>query len=506
MKKWMKITIPVVSAALVTMAVPVCIYTTPKILSAFNEGVKTETYTTENIDTENSYTDNNDTENNKAEKSFLAGNNLSTNNADSASEIVTSDMESIASTLKENASKLATIEMSEKNSNVEISSAGIYVITGNCSDGNITVKKGTTGVVLILKDLDLTSKTGATVSINKGSIVKMIIQGTVNLTDAENPDDENSADAETADAFDGAVIKVKAGADLYIGGDGTLNLDGSSCKNGIKTNDDPSTVCIIDGPTINIKAANDAINSGYDLSILSGTITINAGDDALHADRILTLGSEDSSPIINIESCKEGLEGTVVNIISGEITVNASDDAVNAANSDSTYEGEMDYSINVLGGTTVINSKGDGLDSNGNINLIAGSLTINCNNNGGEGGIDYNDSYYISEDMDLTNNGGITFDSGSDGMGGGKFEKGNGEDFFRGGRMMPDINNSESDRDGEMPEKPNFNQNGEIPEKPNFNQNGDMPEKPNFGRDGEKSQMEHGFRSDLNEKISGNDN
>ena len=500
MKKWMKITIPVVSAALITMAVPVCVYTAPKLLSALNVGIKTEAYNTENTDTDNSDTEKIDVEsngiekkskeNNNTENGFFAGNSLNSNNADSASEIVTSDMESVASTLKENAAKLATIEMSDKNSDVEISSAGIYLITGSCSDGNITVKKGTTGVVLILKDLDLTSKTGATISVNKGSIVKMIIQGTVTLTDAENPDDENSSDAETADAFDGAVIKVKAGADLYITGTGTLNLNGE-CKNGIKTNDDPSTVCIIDGPTINITAENDAINSGYDLTILSGTLSITAGDDAIHADRILTIGSEDASPIINIESCKEGLEGTVVNVINGDITVNANDDAINAANSDKTYESEMAYSINFMGGTTVINSNGDGLDSNGNINMISGSLTINCNNNGGEGGIDYNDSYYISEDMELTNDGGITFDSGSQ------------NNFFQGGRMRPDFNNSETDGEGEMPEKPDI-ENGEKPdfergERPRMpegfdpGQRGQRPERSNFTEDG---QVPKGFESE----------
>jgi hypothetical protein len=36
---------------------------------------------------------------------------------------------------------------------VKISESGTYIVTGSCDDGNITVKKGTTGVVLVLKDL-----------------------------------------------------------------------------------------------------------------------------------------------------------------------------------------------------------------------------------------------------------------------------------------------------------------------------------------------------------------
>ena len=52
----------------------------------------------------------------------------------------------------------------------------------------------TTGVVLVLKDLNLTSTTGATLSVNKGAEAKIIVSGSVKLTDAENPADENSTD------------------------------------------------------------------------------------------------------------------------------------------------------------------------------------------------------------------------------------------------------------------------------------------------------------------------
>ena len=482
MNKTIKKIITIISGTVAAIAVIFISFALPTVTSILKEKTESTSEVAAETETEQKVVAANDTEEepgNAEKNDSVQVTNISAGN-NGASEIVTSDMESIASTLKESSTKIAEIEMSDSNSNIEISESGIYQISGNCSDGNITVKKGTTGVVLILKDLTLTSKTGATVSVNKGSNVKMVVQGTVNLTDAENPDDENSSDQETADAFDGAVIKVKAGADLYITGSGNLNINGD-CKNGIKSNDDASTVCIIDGPTVNIKATNDAINAGYDMTILSGTVDINAGDDAIHADRILTLGSENSSPVINIESSKEGLEGTVVNIVSGDITVNASDDAVNAGNSDKTYESEMAYSINVLGGTTEINSNGDGLDSNGNINLVAGSLTINCRNNGGEGGIDYNDSYYISEDMNLTNNGGITFDSGSGEMGGGKFGGGQYDSsrFENGTFERPQFG------DGERPQMPEGFDFGDFSQDGNFGGHGGKHMKPAGSTDDE---------------------
>ena len=207
------------------------------------------------------------------------------------------------------------------------------------------------------------------------------------VTDNENPDDENSTDADVADAYDGAALKAKANSSVYVTGDGTLTINGNA-KNGVKAGDDSSI--IFDGVTVNITAEGDGINGNYDVTLLSGTFNIAAGDDAIHADHILSIGSEDGTgPTIKVTESTEGLEGTVVNIYGGDISIVSSDDAINAANGDGVYEGELDYSFNMMGGKVVINSKGDGIDSNGNVNLIGGSATINSASGGGEAGIDY---------------------------------------------------------------------------------------------------------------------
>ncbi|MBR1567069.1 MAG: carbohydrate-binding domain-containing protein, partial [Oscillospiraceae bacterium] len=259
-----------------------------------------------------------------------------TQTASSAGAVVTGTTTNSAASLEADYSSAATITMSESNNDVTIKEAGTYIITGTCSDGNIKVKKGTTGVVLVLKDLDLTSTVGATLSINKGAEAKIIISGSVKLTDAEDPTDENSADADVADAFGGAAIKVKSGASAYITGTGTLTVNGSA-KNGVKVSaseDDGNGSLVIDGASITINAANDAINAEYDLAFLGGTLTITAGDDALHADRVLTVGENGSGPSITIKSCTEGVEATVVNLAGGTVNVTSTDDGVNAPNSD----------------------------------------------------------------------------------------------------------------------------------------------------------------------------
>ena len=56
----------------------------------------------------------------------------------------------------------------------------------------------------------------------------------------------------------------------------------------------------------------------------------------------------------------------------------------------------------------------DDIASNGNINLIDGSATILSANNGGDAGLDYDGSLYISDDFALNNRSGV---AGPDGMG-----------------------------------------------------------------------------------------
>ena len=334
--------------------------------------------------------------------------------ASSASEIVSGTVTNSAASLEADYDNATYISVTDDDSQVKISSSGTYVVSGESSDGNITVKKGTTGVVLVLENLNLTSTTGATVSINKEAEVKVIISGNVVLTDNENPDDENSEDPDIADAFDGAAFKAKANSNVYVTGDGTLTINGNA-KNGIKAGDDSSL--IFDGVTVNINAVNDGINGNYDVTLLSGNFTIAAGDDAIHADHILTIGNPDSGegPTVRVTQSNEGLEGTVVNIYGGDLSIVSADDAINAANGDGLYEGVLDYSFNMMGGKLSINSQGDGIDSNGNINLIGGSAEIHSASMGGEAGIDYDGQLYISEDFSLNNQSGT---AGPDGMGG----------------------------------------------------------------------------------------
>ena len=134
--------------------------------------------------------------------------------ADAPGEIVTDETENAASALTANPENAVRLLMSDSDNSVKITQPGTYIVSGICGDGTITVKKGTTGVVLILEDLTLSSSTGAPISINKSAQVHLIVSGSVTLTDSEDPADEGSSDSEAAEAYDGAALKIKSGAQV----------------------------------------------------------------------------------------------------------------------------------------------------------------------------------------------------------------------------------------------------------------------------------------------------
>ncbi len=268
-----------------------------------------------------------------------------------------------------------------------INDSGTYVVKGSCSDGSIKVKKGTTGVTLVLDGLNLTSVDTAPIACNKSTEVSIVAaSGTSNvLTDTELNNDETHTDNANAE---NAVIKCKDGSKVTLTGGGTLTVN-SYGKNGIKggdtTEEDGESYLRVEKLTLNINAnAGDALKSDRLLEVLSGNITISADDDAIASDYVLNIGASGTTgPTIVIEKSSEGIEAATVNIYSGDITVNATDDGINAANSDLT---DYDFACNIYGGSIYLNvSAGDGVDSNGALNIAGGKVEVYTSEPGRDG-------------------------------------------------------------------------------------------------------------------------
>lgn len=265
---------------------------------------------------------------------------------------------------------------------VSITAAGTYVFSGDCDNGSITVKKGVTGVTIVLNGLTLTNDDSAAITLNKTAEASLIAAaGTTNtVADTEGSSDENAA------------VKVKSGASLSIGGTGTLTVDGNA-KNGIKGAAD--AVITVAEVKLNINAVNDGLSCDDELNITGGTLSITAGGDAVKA-------SPDTDNTENPDTTSLGN----VTISGGTLTLNATEDGIQADGDLTISGGAFDVTANgghttaltddsasckgfkaggaltVTGGTLTVDSADDALHANTDVTISGGTLTLATGDDG----------------------------------------------------------------------------------------------------------------------------
>lgn len=259
-----------------------------------------------------------------------------------------------------------------------ISAAGTYTLSGSCAEGSVQVEKGVQGVRLVLNGLTLSG--GGTAAILCGASSEVQIEAAAGSENSLSDSAENNVEESPEnDAAENAVIKAKRGASLTLCGTGSLTIQANG-KNGVKTageaEDGTQSVLTIRELKLAVSApVNDAVNAGGTLLVQSGTLLIDAADDALHADGALTVGGEDTDgPEITIASCYEGLEAADLLIQSGTVSIRSEDDCMNAANSDLTG---YSFTMTITGGTiSAFSSSGDGFDSNGSLTVSGGDVRV----------------------------------------------------------------------------------------------------------------------------------
>ncbi len=256
-------------------------------------------------------------------------------------------------------------------SNINITSEGVYVFSGNASDVTITVNAGDEDKVqLVLDGVGVTTASGSTNSLS--------VTGSFTADGTTNTD---------------AVIFSKD--DLVINGLGTLNI--RSSNNGITSKDDLK----VTGGTLHITCSADALEANDSIAIAGGSISINTGKDGLHAENDedntvgyiyicgcsldITAGSDgiQATTVVQIDngnisiSASEGIEGTYVQINGGTINISASDDGINASNKSNA----VSTAIEINGGDITVNmgqGDTDGVDSNGNLIINGGTIRVNA--------------------------------------------------------------------------------------------------------------------------------
>ena len=280
---------------------------------------------------------------------------------------------------------------------LSVTDAGVYVLSGDCENGTVVVKKGVTGVTLILNGLTLSASATAPLTCNKGSEAEIVAaEGTVNTLADDELNNDDLYDTDQYPDIENAVIKCKDGSKVTLSGTGTLNVF-SKGKNGVKGgadlyNDDGAleseASLTVRDLTLNVTAeVNDGLKADKELNLLSGTVTVRAADDGVKSDLTLNIGEKGTpGPVIRVEESYEGVEAATINLYSGDVTVVAGEDGVNAANSDLTGYA---FSLNVYGGILRVDAKtGDGLDSNGALNLMGGEIEVFSSQNGDNAPLD----------------------------------------------------------------------------------------------------------------------
>ena len=251
-------------------------------------------------------------------------------------------------------------------STVTITEKGTYILSGKATDTQVLVACADDAKVqLVLDGAAITCSNGPAIYVKSADkCFVTLAKGSKNIL-ADNSGytlTDDSGDEEPA-----AALFSKC--DLTLNGTGKLTVNGR-CNNGIGSKDD----LVITGGNYVINAANDglrgrdcvkvaegtfditskqdAVKSNNDedttrgfVKIDGGTWTINAGDDAFHAETAFILNDGD----IDVESCYEGYEGMQGYINGGTTSITASDDAVNAAGgstSDAQDEGDRGKNFN----------------------------------------------------------------------------------------------------------------------------------------------------------------
>lgn len=266
---------------------------------------------------------------------------------------------------------------------VSITAAGTYVFSGDCDNGSITVKKGVTGVTIVLNGLTLTNDDSAAITLNKTAEASLLAAaGTTNtVADTEGSSDENAA------------VKVKSGAALAIGGTGTLTVDGNA-KNGIKGAAD--AVITVAEVKLNINAADDGLSCDDELNITGGTLSITAGGDAVKA-------SPDTGDTENPDTTSLGN----VTISGGTLTLSAAEDGIQA-DGDLTISGGT-FHVKTNGGHTTAltddSASCKGFKAGGALTVTGGTLTVDSADDA------------LHADTDVTISGGtLTLATGDDGV------------------------------------------------------------------------------------------
>lgn len=293
-------------------------------------------------------------------------------------------------------------------SDLIIAGDGTLTVTGNAGNGitgkdtlkiegtAVSVTAANHGIngkdCLVLKQADVTVTSGGDAlraTNDSDTALGCVLIGASALTLTAG---EDSIQAETTLTLFDTTGTVTSG-----GGSGAALADDVSAK-GIKAGTD---ITVRSG-SYTLDCADDAVHANGNVTVSGGTFTVTTGDDGVHADNAVTI----TDGTIDIPKCYEGIEGQTIDISGGTIDITASDDGLNAAGGadrsgfggrgPDSFGGNSDCCITISGGTIRIDASGDGIDSNGALTVSGGEIYVSGPMSDGNSALDYDGSATVT--------------------------------------------------------------------------------------------------------------
>lgn len=286
------------------------------------------------------------------------GQNSNGNSNNSNGNSSTSDNPQKTITLNKTSIKSTGSGIQISGTDVTITEAGTYTVSGSLNDGRILVNTAKTNdVELVLNKVSITCSNQAPVYVQSANSVTLNLQaGTTNTISDGSKYTFSSASVTEPNA---AIFSED---DLKIKGSGTLTVTGSYAD-GIATKND----LIISEGNVNVIAHDDGLRGKDSVRIKGGNVSVTSEGHGVK----VTNGTESSKGYLlvekgslSIDSEKDGVHATqLVNVTGGTLNVKAGNEAM-----------DVDKDITITGGTVLLAaSKG----VNHGAIAYGGSCTVN---------------------------------------------------------------------------------------------------------------------------------
>lgn len=238
-------------------------------------------------------------------------------------------------------------------STVTISTAGTYIVSGNLTDGSITVTTSENDKIQIVLN-------GVKIACSSGPAIDVQSADKCFITLAEGT--QNSLSDGSAFTSEDANACIYATCDLTINGSGSLDVSGNYCH-GVFSKDDLAVY----GGSINVSAVEDGLNGKDSVKIGAGDISIDSGADGVKSSK--STNPEKgfvyvSGGSLSIDAEDDGIQAkTYLCIAGGSIEIDAADDALHS---------DLEGALN--GGSTSVRSGDDAFHCETKLEVNDGSI------------------------------------------------------------------------------------------------------------------------------------